>query len=68
MDKFIEGLYDRFFDKQVSDKRVNLALYDMVGDEVNIKPVLLKRDWGGKGLLGCDFLQGHVFKFPSKLK
>lgn len=30
LDKFIEGLYDRFFDKEVSDKRVNLALYDMV--------------------------------------
>lgn len=68
MDKFIEGLYDRFFDKEVIDKRVNLALYDMVEDEVNIKPVLLRRDWGGKGLLGCDFLQGHVFKFPSKIK
>lgn len=30
LDKFIEVLYDRFFDKEVSDKRVNLALYDMV--------------------------------------
>lgn len=32
LDKFIEGLYDRFFDKEVKDKRVNLAMYDMVED------------------------------------
>jgi len=68
LDNFIEGLYDRFFDKEVSDKRVHLALYDVLSDEVSIKPVLLKRGWGGDGLVGCQFLQGQLFKFPHDLK
>ncbi len=53
LDKFIEGLYDRFFDKEVTDKHVHLALYDMLDDQVTVRPVLLKRGWGGNGLLGC---------------
>ena len=68
LNNFIEGLYDRFFDKEVADKYVHLALYDMVSDEVSIKPVLLKRGWGGNGLLGCDFLQGQLYKFPNDLR
>ncbi len=68
LDHLIEGIYDRFFDKEVEDKHVHLALYDMLEDEVNIKPVLLKRGWGGSGLLGCEFLQGQIYKFPSNLK
>jgi len=29
---------------------------------------MLKRGWGGKGLLGCDFLQGLLNKFPANLE
>jgi hypothetical protein len=68
LDKLIEGLYDIYFDKEVPDKHVHLALYDMLTDEVRIKPVLLKRCWGGNGLLGCEFLQGQLYKFPLNIK
>jgi len=50
---FTEMLYDRYFDKEVKDKHIHLAVYDILNDDVSIKPVLLKRGWGGKGLLGC---------------
>lgn len=46
---------------------MHLALYDMESDEVRIRPVLLKRGWGGNGLLGCEFLQGQLYKFPLNL-
>lgn len=68
LDKLIEGLYDRFFDKEVTDKSVHFALYDMLSDRVILKRVLLKRGWGGNGLLGCEFLQGQLYKFPLNLK
>jgi hypothetical protein len=68
LDKLIEGLYDIYFDKEVPDKHIHLALYDMLTDEVRIKPVLLKRGWGGNGLLGCEFLQGQLYKFPLNIK
>ena len=47
---------------------MHLAVYDMLSDEVRICSVLLKRGWGGSGLLGCEFLQGQLYKFPLNLK
>ena len=49
----LEGTFDRFFDKEVKDKHLNFAIYNLLQDEVRIVPVLMKRGWGGKGLLGC---------------
>jgi hypothetical protein len=48
-------------------KAVHLAIYDIPGDILTVKEVTLKRGWGGKGLLGCDFLQGSLHKFPLNL-
>jgi hypothetical protein len=33
-----------------------------------LKEVTLGRGWGGKGLLGCEFLQGMLNKFPTNLE
>jgi hypothetical protein len=33
-----------------------------------MKEVTLNRGWGGKGLLGCEFLQGMLNKFPTNLE
>ena len=49
----MEGLYERYFDKEVEEKSVHLILYDIVTDSLIMKEVVLKRGWGGKGLLGC---------------
>jgi hypothetical protein len=68
IDAFMEGLYERFFDKELEDKSVHLVLYDIATDAVLVKEVVLKRGWGGKGLLGCDFLQGLLNKFPHNLE
>ena len=51
--ELIETTYDRFFDKEVKDKTINLAAYDIVEDNLRVIPIGLKRGWGGKGLLGC---------------
>lgn len=32
INNFIEGLYDRFFDKEIKEKVVNLAVYDLKTD------------------------------------
>lgn len=64
----MEGLYERYFDKEVKDKNVHLILYDIVTDSLLMKEVTLNRGWGGKGLLGCEFLQGILNKFPQKLE
>lgn len=68
IDAFMEGLYERYFDKEISDKTVQLALYDIASDSLLLKNVELRRGWGGKGLLGCDFLQGLLNKFPTQLE
>ena len=43
-------------------------LYDLVSDHLSTKEVVLQRGWGGKGLLGCEFLQGMLNKFPHNLE
>lgn len=68
IDVFMEGLYERFFNKEIKDKSVNLVVYDIVTDCLLIKEVVLQRGWGGKGLLGCEFLQGLLNKFPHNLE
>jgi len=52
----------------MTDKRIHLALYDLGTDNLIIKEVALKRGWGGKGLLGCEFMQGLLNKFPHNLE
>ena len=64
----MEGLYEIYFDKERQEKSVHLALYDIVTDNLIMKEVVLKRGWGGKGLLGCEFLQGLLNKFPQNLE
>lgn len=49
----MEGLYERFFDKENKNKNVHIAIYDISNDMLMIKEVALSRGWGGKGLLGC---------------
>lgn len=61
----MEGLYEIFFNKETKDKVVHLALYDFANDQLFIKEIILRRGWGGKGLLGCEFLQGMLHKFPN---
>jgi hypothetical protein len=63
----MENLYDRFYDKLIEDKNINFAVYNLATDELRIVPVLLGRGWGEKGLLGCQFLEGHLNKFPKNL-
>jgi hypothetical protein len=64
----MEGLYERFFDKENQDKTVHLVVYDVPTDVLSVREVKLKRGWGGNGLLGCDFLQGLLNKFPANLE
>jgi len=47
---------------------VHLIIYDIPTDTLAVKEVTLKRGWGGKGILGCDFLQGMLNKFPLNLE
>lgn len=44
-----------------------MALYNINTDELKVTPVLLARGWGDKGLLGCQFLEGHLNRFPKNL-
>lgn len=46
---------------------MHLAIYDIGLDTLVLKEVTLGRGWGGKGLLGCEFLQGMLNKFPTNL-
>lgn len=64
----MEGLYEKFFDKESKDKQVHLAVYDIASDTLALREVTLGRGWGGKGLLGCEFLQGMLNKFPTNLQ
>ena len=66
MNELIDMTYDRFFDKEIPDKTINLAVYSILKDRVRLAPVVMKRGWGGKGLLGCEFMQGILYKFPSE--
>lgn len=68
LDAFTEGLYEIYFDKSIESKAIHMALYDIASDILFTKEVTLKRGWGGKGLLGCEFLQGLLNKFPSNLE
>jgi hypothetical protein len=68
IDAFMEGLYERFFDKENKEKAVHLVIYDIPTDTLAVREVVLKRGWGGKGILGCDFLQGTLNKFPMNLE
>ena len=61
----LENLYDRYFDKQIESKSVHLAVYNINIDDLKIVEVVLARGWGDKGLLGCQFLEGHLNKFPK---
>lgn len=64
----MEELADRFFDKEVPDKVVNLAIYDIITDELIMRAVELNRGWGGKGLLGSEFMQGMLNRFPIRFE
>jgi hypothetical protein len=68
IDAFMEGLYEKYFDKETKDKSVHLAVYDIASDTLGLREVVLARGWGGKGLLGCEFLQGMLNKFPTNLQ
>lgn len=68
IDAFMQGLYEKFFDKESKDKNVHLAIYDIASDTLALREVTLGRGWGGKGLLGCEFLQGMLNKFPTNLE
>lgn len=52
----------------VEDKHIHFAVYSIPNDELRVVPVLLERGWGDKGLLGCEFLEGHLYKFPKNLE
>lgn len=47
---------------------MHLAIYDIGLDTLALKEVTLSRGWGGKGLLGCEFMQGMLNKFPTNLE
>jgi hypothetical protein len=67
LNEFIEGVSEKYFDKTVEDKHINLAFYDITNDNLKIVPVLLGRGWGEKGLLGCQFAEGQMKRFPKNL-
>lgn len=64
----LEKLYERFYDKAIEDKKVNFAVYDIIDDDLRIVEVQLSKDWGGKGLLGCEFLEGILYRFPTNFE
>lgn len=61
-------MYDRYFDKTVENKTVHFAVYCIAKDELRLAPVVLARGWGDKGLLGGQFLEGHLNRFPKNLQ
>lgn len=63
----MEHVYERFYDKSFESKTIHFATYSLAKDELKIVPVLLARGWGDKGLLGCQFLEGQLNRFPKNL-
>lgn len=68
INELLENLYDRYYDKEVSDKTVHFAMYNILEDSFRKVGVVLDRGWGGKGLLGGQFLEGNLNRFPKNLK
>lgn len=67
VNNLLDNIYDRFFNKEVPSKVIHFAVYNLLKDELRVLPVQLERGWGEKGLLGCEFVDGQLNRFPKNL-
>ena len=66
--ELVDNMHEILYSKDVVNKTVTLLSYNVVRDKLQSHRVELQRKWGGKGIMGCEFLEGHLNRLPNNLE